>query len=449
MTQWYYSDNERNRHGPLDDAEMIERHGRGELGPDTLVWREGLPQWQPWRDLASELLADAGFSAATPDPTQLLSQRADAVVGAAVAAAHEQANAAADASDRASRADRGQTDQGRINPSSIDPGSIDPDSTEADTIRTDEIQTRQTEAVHTAPGQSEPSHSEPNQRVAGQTAAAIAGTVGVTDSASAPGSAEPFQATATSANVGDTHPLPPASSANPGDAYLAATPQAEPESPYAAPRAGVAEDTTVVLGHEVVYAGFWKRLAAYMIDSLLVTVVYYVINTVLALLGLFAFGAFSGDPIKSMTGGDSLFVIYTIVSYVLLGAISLSYYAGFESSSMQATLGKLAVGIKVVDAQGRRLSRGRAIGRWFSAILSYLTLYVGYLLIAFTDRKQGLHDMVAKTQVVDRWAYTARPELQNRTLGTVALVVLILVGLLWLLVVGALMVAIGFAAFAS
>ena len=105
MTQWYYSDNERNRHGPLDGAEMIERHRRGELGPDTLVWREGLPQWQPWRELAAELIAEPGFAGA-PDPAQLLSQRAEAQIGAAVAAAHERADSEADA--RAGRA--GQAD---------------------------------------------------------------------------------------------------------------------------------------------------------------------------------------------------------------------------------------------------------------------------------------------------------------------------------------------------
>lgn len=429
MTQWYYSDNERNRHGPLDGAEMIERHRRGELGPDTLVWREGLPQWQPWRDLAAELIAEPGFAGA-PDPAQRLSQRAEAQIGAAVAAAHERADSEADA--RAGRA--GQADP--------DPAAGQPAAT------------AQAGPESSDPGQAGAAHTGSSPAGANQAGFDPAGfdqtrTSQSSSIQSGPNQSGPAQPAGTSANLGDTHANSPTPSPNPGDSYLAANPEAEPDSPYAAPRAGVAEDNTVVLGHEVVYAGFWKRVAAYMIDSLLVTVVYYTINTVLALLGLFAFGAFSGDPSQWMSGGDRVFVIYTIVSYTLFGAISIAYYAGFESSAMQATLGKLAVGIKVVDDQGRRLSRGRAIGRWFSAMLSYLTLYVGYLMIAFTDRKRGLHDMVAKTQVVDRWAYTARPELQNRSLGTVALVVLILVGLVWALIVGALLVALGFAAFAS
>ena len=439
MTQWYYSDNERNRHGPLDGAEMIERHRRGELGPDTLVWREGLPQWQPWRELAAELIAEPGFAGA-PDPAQLLSQRAEAQIGAAVAAAHERADSEADA--RAGRAGQADPDPAAGQPAATaqaGPESSDPG---------------QAGAAHTGSSPAGANPASANQAgfdPAGfdQTRTSQSSSIQSSSIQSGPNQSGPAQSAGTSANLGDTHANSPTPSPNPGDSYLAANPQAEPDSPYAAPRAGVAEDNTVVLGHEVVYAGFWKRVAAYMIDSLLVTVVYYTINTVLALLGLFAFGAFSGDPSQWMSGGDRVFVIYTIVSYTLFGAISIAYYAGFESSAMQATLGKLAVGIKVVDDQGRRLSRGRAIGRWFSAMLSYLTLYVGYLMIAFTDRKRGLHDMVAKTQVVDRWAYTARPELQNRSLGTVALVVLILVGLVWALIVGALLVALGFAAFAS
>ncbi|MGJ7904788.1 DUF4339 domain-containing protein, partial [Lysobacter sp. 1R34A] len=63
MSQWYYSDNDRNRHGPLEGADMAALHHGGELGPDTLVWRDGLAQWRPWRELAHELVAEPGFAA--------------------------------------------------------------------------------------------------------------------------------------------------------------------------------------------------------------------------------------------------------------------------------------------------------------------------------------------------------------------------------------------------
>ena len=117
--------------------------------------------------------------------------------------------------------------------------------------------------------------------------------------------------------------------------------------------------------------------------------------------------------------------------YLLYPAISAAYYAGFESSGKQATLGKMAVGIKVTDTEGRRLTLGRALLRWLAVFLNYITLYVGYLIAAFTERQQGLHDMVVGTLVVDRWAYTAHPDWQQRGLVTVTKVILAIAGVLY------------------
>ncbi|MGO1073442.1 RDD family protein [Lysobacter sp. CA199] len=346
MTQWYYSDSERNRHGPLEGAGMVERHRNGELTADTLVWRDGLSQWRPWRELAGELLADSGFTPAAAAPAvEAIGTRAAAAIDAAVTRIEDRA----------------------------DPRAA---PTEVPTVR--------------APA---------------------------SDAASAPA--------ATSAAEG---PAPPAQGVAAPAQSITATAS---DSPYAAPRAGVAENTDVVHGFEVVAAGFWKRLAAYMIDSTLITFTYYGISTALfvAVFALGMFGEIGKNP--GVLGALMMGVVPLIY-----GLISVCYYVGFESSSMQSTLGKLAVGIKVADAQGRRLTRLRALGRWAASLLSYLSLGVGFLLVAFTDRKRGLHDIVAKTEVVDRYAYTTRPEMQQRDLGPVAWVVLILGGLIWVLAVG-------------
>ncbi len=76
------------------------------------------------------------------------------------------------------------------------------------------------------------------------------------------------------------------------------------------------------------------------------------------------------------------------------------YFALMESSSRQATLGKMLVGIMVTDLDGGRISFGRATGRHFAMILSALTCYIGFVMAAFTERKQALHDMIAGTLVV-------------------------------------------------
>ena len=78
------------------------------------------------------------------------------------------------------------------------------------------------------------------------------------------------------------------------------------------------------------------------------------------------------------------------------------YYALFESSSWQGTPGKRALGLFVTDMQGRRISFARATGRYFGRFISTAILFIGYLMIAFTERKQALHDMLADCLVLRR-----------------------------------------------
>jgi len=86
----------------------------------------------------------------------------------------------------------------------------------------------------------------------------------------------------------------------------------------------------------------------------------------------------------------------------------LFYFALMESSPYQATLGKMALGIKVTDYAGRRISFARAVGRYLGKIISSIILGIGYLLAGFSAKKQALHDMIAGTLVVS--AGTLRSE---------------------------------------
>ena len=116
--------------------------------------------------------------------------------------------------------------------------------------------------------------------------------------------------------------------------------------------------------------------------------------------------------------------------YVVSIGIPLLYFSWMHSSTHQASLGKMAVGIKVVRTNGERISFWRAFGRYWGMVLSALILLIGYLMAGFTERKRALHDMMCDTVVVDKWACTAQPELQRRELGTVTIIVLVLFGLL-------------------
>jgi uncharacterized RDD family membrane protein YckC len=212
-------------------------------------------------------------------------------------------------------------------------------------------------------------------------------------------------------------------------------------SPYSAPAAlaGGGSHAQPVMGGEVVYAGFWKRVAAYMIDYLVLVIPGSIIGAII--------GVVLGASMGAVGSGESAIEVVAQLSSALINfAIGLTYYTWFHASKGGATLGKMAVGIKVVRGNGERLTKARAFGRYWAMLLSSFTLGIGFLMAAFTERKQGLHDMICDTLVVDRWAYTDQPQLQRRELGTVALLVLVLTALLSLAGLVMLVFAVGFIA---
>lgn len=203
------------------------------------------------------------------------------------------------------------------------------------------------------------------------------------------------------------------------------------DSPYAAPHADIGAHAYAPAAREghVVYAGFWKRVAACLIDGFAIGIPVAIIVTIVG--GLLGWGSsFSG----SLLGRSQFNPGETVMSWVLSALV----FAWFHSSAgLLATPGKLAIGIKVVRTDGDRISFLRGFARYWAYMLSSLLLCIGLLMAAFTGRKQGLHDFMCDTLVVDKWAFTSQPERQRDELGTVAVVVLVLGGLL---IVGSLIV---------
>ncbi|OAX53109.1 RDD family protein [Xanthomonas graminis] len=217
-------------------------------------------------------------------------------------------------------------------------------------------------------------------------------------------------------------------------------------SPYAAPTATLGEEARFVGGGEVVQAGFWKRTAAYLIDGMLVGIVSQMIQLVI-MLGFFGFSGLGGGRTPDFSTASGILIL--VLVYLLPMAMSALYFGLFHASTKQATLGKMAIGIKVVRTDGSRISVGRGIGRYFGFLLSSLTLFIGFLMAAFTERKQALHDMLCDTLVVDKWAYTDHPEWQQHKLGTVTVVILSLFGVLMVGILLLVILAIGMAASGS
>jgi uncharacterized RDD family membrane protein YckC len=127
------------------------------------------------------------------------------------------------------------------------------------------------------------------------------------------------------------------------------------------------------------YAGFWRRTAAYLIDVGLLAALYALVFGI----------AVAPD-----------FVLHAQIAALYGILAAWLYFAEMESSRRQATLGKLVLGLRVTDIHGQRISFGRATGRHFAKILSALVFYLGFVMVTFTPRRQGLHDKLAGTLVL-------------------------------------------------
>ena len=123
-----------------------------------------------------------------------------------------------------------------------------------------------------------------------------------------------------------------------------------------------------------VYAGFWKRFAAIIIDAI-------VLSVAAAILG-------------AITMGGAAVLIALFGPWI--------YEAWMLSCPWQATLGKRALSIAVTGLDGGRISFARATGRHFAKYISAVILLIGFIMAAFTARKQALHDIIAETLVVEQ-----------------------------------------------
>lgn len=312
MSQWYYSDSQRNRHGPVESADLAMLHGNGQLPPETLVWREGMSNWAPWRTVMHEVLP------ATAQPAAPFAATAPAA----------------------------------------DPFALEP-----------------TDAAPAAVSQPPP---------------------------------------ATAASDSAYHP------------YAIAEPIAQ-ASPYAPTRAALKDAATgYVAGGHVVYAGLWKRFAASIIDSFVMWIATYPVQLMLQKLYM--------PEVVANPFGTSYWTFVGVSMLVSLAA-GTAYFGFMQASGTQASLGKMAVGIKVTDIDGRRMAHGRSMLRYLCfSLLGMVTfgiaILVSGIMAGVTERKQGLHDMICGTLVVDKHAFTENPDWQREELGVVTIIVLVLFGLL-------------------
>ncbi len=150
----------------------------------------------------------------------------------------------------------------------------------------------------------------------------------------------------------------------------------------------------------MIYAGFWRRAVAFIIDSLIVSIPVTLLFGPMIAVETVSMGITNPADFSPMQAG---LLGATVFSWqvILLVAMWL-YFALLESGKKQSTWGKRLLGIKVVDTNGKRISFARATGRFFAKTISYMIFYIGFIMAGFTGRKRALHDMIAETYVVKK-----------------------------------------------
>lgn len=144
---------------------------------------------------------------------------------------------------------------------------------------------------------------------------------------------------------------------------------------------------------ELRYAGFWIRVAAKIIDGLIIGVPLMIV--------FFIVMAAAIHPLTQQRNTQVSILPALLPSFIqLLFVFVQMAYVIFFVGKYGATLGKMACGIKIVTADGGKVSYARATGRFFSEILSGLICYIGYIIVAFDAEKRALHDHICNTRVV-------------------------------------------------
>jgi len=160
-----------------------------------------------------------------------------------------------------------------------------------------------------------------------------------------------------------------------------------------------------VLPGDMVYGGFWIRLGAKLIDNLILSAGAVVI------LGIaFGIGFAVYAPRMRAAGAEDAIVrlfeppvglLLQLGMQLVFNGVAILYNTLF-TGRYGATPGKMACGLRVVTADGGKVTYGRALGRAFGEILSGMICSIGYIIAAFDSEKRALHDHICSTRVIVR-----------------------------------------------
>ena len=172
-----------------------------------------------------------------------------------------------------------------------------------------------------------------------------------------------------------------------------------PAKPVAAPE----EDEGPEIG---VFAGLGRRFIAFIVDMILVLLTGGIIVAFFSLTNGLKYAYYmtiSGVSYHDLTEAGTLDAALgpVVAAFgMLIIVVPWLYFAGFESSRSEATPGKVLMGLRVTDLDGNKPSFARTTLRFFGKFISTLIIFIGFLMIGFTRKHQGLHDKIAGTVVL-------------------------------------------------
>lgn len=150
-----------------------------------------------------------------------------------------------------------------------------------------------------------------------------------------------------------------------------------------------------------VYAGLGRRFVAFIVDFILIIILGLIavafFNQVNGIMYLYYIVALHAPIATLTTAGTPVAALTPIVAAfgLLVVVVPWLYYAGFESSRGQATPGKVLMRLEVTDMEGNRVSFARATLRFFGKFISLIIIFIGFIMIGVTKKRQGLHDKIA------------------------------------------------------
>jgi uncharacterized RDD family membrane protein YckC len=149
------------------------------------------------------------------------------------------------------------------------------------------------------------------------------------------------------------------------------------------------------------YAGFWIRFVALLIDGIILGIVGFIVTFPLTLLGMGGASVLTrggDDPSAALAALPAIMATAGLSGIIRL-VLNLAYEVYFLTSK-GATIGKMALGLKVIRTDGGPISMGLAVGRFFARFVSAIILCIGFIMAGFDPQKRALHDRICNTYVI-------------------------------------------------